>query len=547
MPCTLPVHRFRAQNGRAEEAEKIVATRPARTRSGVLDRWLRGDWLRQTFAALEGAISRAAASAAHTSMRIASVSREIHRTHEALGEMLRSAEGLSGDMQRISSASQQTATAARQMKDVAAEALGASDKGANSARELQGQMAETVKRIDALLSRVQAVMEASRVIDDIAQQTQLLAFNASIEAARAGDHGRGFAIVAREVGTLAASSEERTREINQLLRAIREELAPTRTAMSRSASLVESASHDARETGEAMRRLNKLADDVFAHMDSISGAARQQGEGIQDVFDRLKAASRAAQAISSDAEAMTRATFALSALTEETFPHFEAVDTGNTFHRALALGRELASRSARIFERAVDSGRCSLADVLAFEYREIRGSDIASLSHLFDVSRVPYEGFTPPKYHTRYDAVVDEELMREMDAIKAREPALIFALVIDLNAYGPIHNRDFCKDWTGDPAQDLAGNRVKRFFTDNRVLVRGARVGLSGADTLPDRATRAQLEAAGAGDPDRQGRPEDFLVQTYARDTGAILSAITAPIFVQGRRWGAVLLGWNVG
>ena len=513
----------------------------------MLNRWRHGgDWRRRTFGALEAAISRAAASAARTSMRIASVSREIHRTHEALGEMLRSTEGLSSDMQRIATASQQTADAARQMKDVAGEALGASDKGAGSARELQRQMAETVQRIDALLTRVQAATEASRVIDDIAQQTQLLAFNASIEAARAGEHGRGFAIVAREVGTLAQSSEERTREIGQLMRAISEELAPARNAVSRSASLVESASHDASETGEAMRRLNALADDVSAHMQSISAAARQQGEGIGEVFDRLKAASHAAQAIRNDAEAMSSATFALSALPEETFPHFESVDTGTTFHRALGLGRDLAGRATRIFERAIDTGRCSLADVLAFEYREIRGHDIASLGHLFDVSRVPAEGFTPPKYHTRYDAAVDEDLMREMDAVKAREPALVFALLIDLNSYGPIHNRDFCKDWTGDPAKDLAGNRIKRFFTDQRVLVRGARVGLAGADSLPDRATRVQLEAAGAGDESRQGRPEDFLVQTYARDTGAILTALTAPVFVQGRRWGAVLLGWNV-
>ena len=113
------------------------------------------------------------------------------------------------------------------------------------------------------------------------------------------------------------------------------------------------------------------------------------------------------------------------------------IDTGTVFHRALAVGRDLGRRSTQVFEAAIDAGRCSLDDVLAFEYREIKGHEIRSLSHLFDVRRVPPSGFTPPKYHTRYDARVDVALQTVMDESKAREPALIFALVIDLN-FNPV-------------------------------------------------------------------------------------------------------------
>jgi methyl-accepting chemotaxis protein len=187
-----------------------------------------------------------------------------------------------------------------------------------------------------------------------------------------------------------------------------------------------------------------------------------------------------------------------------------------------------------------------MADLLAFDYREIRGEEIGSLAHLFDVSRVPREGFDPPKYHTRYDAAVDAPLMEAMDAIRERERALIFALVIDLNSYGPIHNREYCKDWTGIREKDLVGNRIKRFFTDQRVLVRGARVGLDHADRLPERATREGFAAAGCNLRERPGDRDRFLVQTYARDTGAIVTVLTVPIFVDGHRWGAALLGWNV-
>jgi methyl-accepting chemotaxis protein len=495
--------------------------------------------------ALQDAITRTATGAARTSMRLGSITGQIQRTNEALNEMVRTAGGLNDGIQRVAGSSQHTHAAAREMKQVTATGRETSILGADSARELQSQMSNTVERIDRLFASVQQVLETSKVIDDIARQTQLLSVNASIEAARAGDQGRGFAVVAQEVGSLAENTARRTREIKTLMEGINKDLGPAREAMARSKALVETTARHATDVGGSLQKLTGLADDVAGHMQSIAGAVEAQREGIEEVFDRLKLATESARAIGEDAQAMTGATFQLSELTEEAFNHFVHVDTGTLFHRALALGRELARQSGGIFESAIDGGRCTLDDVLALEYREIRGNDIQSLAHLFDVRRVPIEGFQPPKYHTRYDAVVDVDLMRAMDAIRAREPALIFALLIDLNSYGPIHNRDFCKDWTGDATKDLAGNRVKRFFTDNRVLVRGARVGLPQAAKLPDRASRDEFSRAGCDLSQSSAAAETFLVQTYARDTGAILTALTAPVFVKGRRWGAVLLGWN--
>jgi methyl-accepting chemotaxis protein len=497
------------------------------------------------FVALEGAIARAAAGAARTSLRLGSVSGQLGRTREALADMLHTSAALKEDVQRIHASSRHTDTAATEMKRVAAEGRELGLQGEDASRQLQKQMHATVERIDRLFENVQSVLQVSKVIDDIARQTQLLAFNASIEAARAGEHGPGFAVVAREVGALAENSAQRTREIKTLLERITADLGPAREAVGRSEGLVESAAGHVQSVGRSLERLTALSEDVASHMQSISSAVDQQREGIEDVFTRLKAATDSVSAIGEDAQAMTGATFALSELTEDTFQHFEAMDTGSVFHRALDLGRELSLRSEQVFDKAIDSARISVADALAFEYREISGPEIATLGHLFDVGRVPARGFDPPKYRTRYDAAVDVELQRVMDEIKAREPALIFALVIDLNAYGPIHNSDFCKDWTGVREKDLVGNRIKRFFTDQRVLVRGARVGLAQARNLPDRARREEFAAAGCDLRASEEARRAFLVQTYARDTGAIVTALTAPLFVKDQRWGAVLLGWN--
>jgi methyl-accepting chemotaxis protein len=502
--------------------------------------------IRAMLVALQDAITRAAVGAARTSTRLGSVTAQIRRSTEAVDEMLDTAGRLNEDIKRIAASSNRTLDAAKEMNKLSTDGRSLSARGAASSEELQAQMRETVERIDRLVRSVQAITHVSKVIEDIARQTRLLSFNAAIEAARAGEQGRGFAVVAGEVRRLSDHTAQNTHEIKSLLQSVGDDLGPAREAVQKSQGLVETTAGHAHSVGDAMGRLATLATDVSGHMQSIASAVDQQRQGVEDVFARLTAATEALQAISKDTEGITAATFTLSEITEETFQHFVRVDTGTVFHRVLLLGRELAQRATRIFERAIDTRRCSLEDVLAFDYREIRGAEIGALQHLFDVSRVPAEGFQPPKYRTRYDAVVDVALKEAMDAIKAREPALIFALLIDLNSYGPIHNEEYCKDWTGDPAKDLVGNRVKRFFTDQRVLVRGARVGLGrrGAE-LPDRASRRDFEQAGCPLQESPGAADDFLVQTYARDTGAIVTVLTAPVFVKGRRWGAVLLGWN--
>jgi methyl-accepting chemotaxis protein len=140
---------------------------------------------------------------------------------------------------------------------------------------------------------------------------------------------------------------------------------------------------------------------------------------------------------------------------------------------------------------------------------------------------------------------VDRALQEAFDRVLEQEPRLTFALILDLNSYGPSHNKAFTKDWTGQADRDLAGNRVKRFFTDNRVLVRGARHGLGeAAEALPDRVDRAAFQRV-ADLREQVASRQEFLVQTYARDTGAIITVLTVPLFVQGQRYGVSLLGWS--
>ena len=288
-----------------------------------------------------------------------------------------------------------------------------------------------------------------------------------------------------------------------------------------------------------------LAESTAGHVSSLARTASEEQVAAQTLVAASGQLLDSTGKLKAAADAVAHDAFSVSSLTEAGHRHLAGYDTGSLFHRALRLARDLATASAGILEAPVSEGRISAEDLLALDYREIHGSEIHTLSRFFNVVHVPPEGFNPPKYRTAYDALVERPLQEAFDQVLDQEPRLTFALILDLNSYAPSHNKVFSKDWTGRPDKDLAGNRVKRFFTDNQVLVRGARHGLGEiAEALPDRVSRGDFQGV-ADLAEQASNREDFLVQTYARDTGAIISVLTVPLYVCGQRYGATLLGWS--
>jgi len=499
----------------------------------------------QAFLGLERVINRSAAGAARTSLRVQNLAREIHQILESTRDIQGTLEGLDGSITQAASAAEESAGATQRMADLTRQGRQESDEAAATVRELQQQTELTGDRLESLVGHILQVNEVSKVIGEIADRTGLLSLNAAIEAAHAGAAGRGFAIVAEEVRKLADRTSRQTQEIGGLLEAIRRDLEPAREAMARSLALAAETRSQVETVEQRLLGIATLADAAAGHVTHIARSSQEERRATRTLVEASGRLLESTGTLQGEAEAVAQDAFRLSALTEEGHLHLAACDTGSLFHRALALARGLSATSAGILEATLAEHRLRPEQLLSLDYREIRGSDIASLSRLFSVLRVPSEGFTPPKFHTAYDALVEVPLQEAFDRVLEQEPRLTFALVLDLNSYAPSHNRRYTQDWTGQPDKDLAGNRAKRFFTDSRVLVRGARFGLGAdAEALPDRASRADFQRVsdlGAQLPDGQ----DFLVQTYARDTGAIITVITVPLMVCGQRYGASLLGWS--
>jgi methyl-accepting chemotaxis protein len=435
------------------------------------------------------------------------------------------------------------AESARVCSDLAGEVERGTSVLARVVESVEAMQAQR-ERIERLADQLEEIAGFSGVIKEVADKTKLLALNARIEAARAGTHGAAFRVVADEIGRLAADSEAQTRRIATVVAATHSDLEPLREAIDTGREQGDGVA-DALEARETLRRIGELAEQLTAPAERVAASAEEQLHALSEMSGHMQGTVVAVTEVDEHAMTMSGEAIGLSSSAEDVYELLRPFWTGSFVDRAGEVGRRLASEIGAVLEGVVDSGRMSLAEILDPRYEEITGPRIASLGRLFDVSRVPLSGFDPPKFSTAYDALIDEPLMAVYDRTLAAHPWLVLAAGSDINVYAPTHARALCQDWTGDRAKDLVGNRIKRILTDNPALVRANRVGIGGRELPHETMTRSEFRAAGCDLAEPAGGDQRRLVQTYARDTGAILTVLSAPVYVHGERWGAAVIGWD--
>ncbi|MGO9751541.1 MAG: methyl-accepting chemotaxis protein [Solirubrobacteraceae bacterium] len=412
-----------------------------------------------------------------------------------------------------------------------------------------GQISEHTTRVHELVetlarNELESIGQFSAIIDRIAKHTQLLALNAAIEAARAGDHGRGFAVVAEEVGKLATQTAAQTAQIRQTVQRTQSQMQFVLEAATIAREQSAGSAQHAQAGREALESIGELVSSTDQRAIQIAELAGRQLADVDAIDSSLQSITSGSAQIEEQAHAAAHRQLDLASGTERASATIGRFDTGGLISRLRGRCEDLAGDLRGILERAIDSRRVSQSAVLELSYQEARGPLIDRFSRLFDVKRADRQGFSPPKFHTAYDAIVEREMMQRMDAVLADEPLLTFALPFDLNVYAPVHNSAFSQDITGDHDRDLAGNRTKRFFLESDALTRASRMEL-GVNLPGSVLTRSRIKSAGARltEPGDARRP--FLVQTYARDTGAVLTTLSVPLYVKGQRFGCVCLGWD--
>lgn len=233
-----------------------------------------------------------------TSVQVASSAQETQATAmhlaEAAEHQAQEITSASGRISEIAASIDQVSKNSAESADVAHRSVQIATKGAGVVRQtIQGmdsirdQIQETSKRIKRLGESSQEIGSIVELINDISEQTNILALNAAIQAASAGEAGRGFAVVADEVQRLAERSSNATKRIESLVQTIQSDTNEAVSSMEQTTTEVVAGARLAEDAGTALGEIEKVSSDLSGLIQGISTAAQQQSGAAANITETM--------------------------------------------------------------------------------------------------------------------------------------------------------------------------------------------------------------------------------------------------------------------
>jgi methyl-accepting chemotaxis protein len=239
------------------------------------------------------------ASIKSTANQVASASNSLYANSEQIatgngqvaeqtGTVATASEEMAATSSEIARSCITAAGSSRQASDLATEGVTVVRETVAGMNRIADRVKETAATVENLGSRSDQIGEIVGTIEDIADQTNLLALNAAIEAARAGEQGRGFAVVADEVRALAERTSKATKEIALMIKAIQADTKNAVVAIEEGVQEVERGTNDAARSGKALEDIFNQIGDVTQQINQIATAAEQQSATSMEISNNIQ-------------------------------------------------------------------------------------------------------------------------------------------------------------------------------------------------------------------------------------------------------------------
>lgn len=370
-------------------------------------------------------------------------------------------------------------------------------------KSMASNATEVTRVLNDVSGQIREIHSFSEAIRGIATQTQMLAVNAGIMAAHAGEAGRGFAVVADAVKQLADKTGNVSRDMVARLEALRGIVDKLQKQNAGNEEVATAAFERSTEIDGELRKFSVFGQTVagmITEIERISDPVEQTTRVCALVLDKVSSLDEQMHASSSMLSQASVKIDRLVSFSEDVIGHVAAsgIETEDTplIRRCI----EAAGEVSALFEAALASGQMSMAD-------------------LFDEKYMPIPGTDPVQHMTRFVAHTDRLLPPIQEAMLGFDRRVTFCAAVDRNGFLPTHNHIYSQQQSPDPVWNAGNCRNRRIFNDRTGLA-------AGRNTKP------------------------FLLQTYRRDMGGgnfvLMKDLSAPIMVNGRHWGGLRIGFKI-